>query len=98
MCPNGFRDSFTSLYQRRKGLLVMRGFLIVAKVIWIALLVGGVSVSSKMLLAQQPPHAPEDLAIGKIAPEIEGTDVNGMPFKLSDYRGKVVLLDFWGDW
>ena len=76
----------------------MRGFVIVAKVILIVLLVEGLPVSSKMLLAQQTPHDPEDLAIGKVAPEIEGTDVNGMPFKLSDYRGQVVLLDFWGDW
>jgi hypothetical protein len=35
------------------------------------------------------------VAIGKHAPEIEGADSNGRSFKLSDYRGKVVLLDFW---
>jgi len=29
------------------------------------------------------------------APEIDGTDAHGLAFKLSDYRGKVVLLDFW---
>jgi AhpC/TSA family len=39
-----------------------------------------------------------NLAIGKVAPEIEGKDVDGKKFKLSDYRGKVVVLDFWGDW
>ena len=39
-----------------------------------------------------------NLAIGKVAPEIQGTDVDGKKFKLSDYRGKVVVLDFWGDW
>ena len=38
------------------------------------------------------------LAIGKTAPEITGEDLNGRPMKLSDYRGKVVVLDFWGDW
>jgi hypothetical protein len=32
------------------------------------------------------------------APEIEGEDQDGVAFKLSDYRGKVVLLDFWGNW
>ena len=37
------------------------------------------------------------LSIGKAAPEIEGTDQEGKPFKLSDYRGKVVLLDFWSE-
>jgi len=35
------------------------------------------------------------LAVGKEAPDIEGEDQDGKPFKLSDYRGKVVLLDIW---
>jgi hypothetical protein len=39
-----------------------------------------------------------NLAIGKVAPEIEGKDVKGRTFKLSEYRGKVVVIDFWGDW
>ena len=38
------------------------------------------------------------LSIGKVAPEIAGADTDGVDFKLSDYRGKVVFLDFWGDW
>ena len=40
----------------------------------------------------------QNLAIGKLAPEIAGQDLDGVEFKLSDYRGQVVLLDFWGDW
>jgi len=40
----------------------------------------------------------QHLAIGRVAPEIEGEDIDGVAFKLSDYRGKVVVLDFWGDW
>jgi hypothetical protein len=35
------------------------------------------------------------LSVGKEAPDIEGRDQDGKRFKLSDYRGKVVLLDFW---
>jgi hypothetical protein len=35
---------------------------------------------------------------GQPAPETVGADIDGRPFKLSDYRGKVVLLDFWGHW
>lgn len=38
------------------------------------------------------------LSLGRTAPEITGQDVDGKTFKLSDYRGKVVLLDFWGHW
>ena len=36
--------------------------------------------------------------VQKGAPDINGQDVDGRKFKLSDYRGKVVLIDFWGDW
>jgi len=39
-----------------------------------------------------------NLSIGKTAPEIIGEDQDGKPFKLSSYRGKVVVLDFWGFW
>jgi hypothetical protein len=38
------------------------------------------------------------LSVGKVAPEIEGEDLDGKKFKLSDYRGKVVVIDFWGNW
>lgn len=40
----------------------------------------------------------KNLAVGKKAPEIEGEDLEGKKFKLSDYRGKVVSLVFWGSW
>lgn len=43
-------------------------------------------------------RAMNELVIGKVAPQIEGTDLDGQPFKLSDYRGKIVVLDFWGNW
>ena len=36
--------------------------------------------------------------IGKNAPEISGEDGDGRSFRLSDYRGKVVLLDFWASY
>ncbi len=38
------------------------------------------------------------LTEGKMAPETVGVDVNGKQFKLSDFKGKVVGMVFWGDW
>jgi hypothetical protein len=38
------------------------------------------------------------LSIGKVIPEVKAKDLDDKEFKLSDYRGKVVLLDFWGFW
>ncbi len=35
-------------------------------------------------------------AVGSLAPEIDGEDANGKRFKLSDFRGKVVVLSFTG--
>jgi hypothetical protein len=40
----------------------------------------------------------DHLQIGKAPPDFEVTDENGVKFKLSDYRGKVVVIDFWGEW
>jgi hypothetical protein len=40
----------------------------------------------------------QHLSLGKIAPEIQGEDLDGIKFKLSDYRGKVVVISFWGNW
>ncbi len=41
---------------------------------------------------------PIGLEIAMLAPEITGRDTNGQTMQLSDYRGRVVVLDFWGHW
>ncbi len=38
------------------------------------------------------------LGIGRTAPQIEGEDIAGKPMKLSDFRGKVVVVSFWATW
>ena len=38
------------------------------------------------------------LAIGKPVPDIVGTDLDDVEFKLSDYQGNVVMISFWGQW
>ena len=43
-------------------------------------------------------HLVENLTPGKIAPDIVGTDIDGVEFRLSDYRGNIVVLFFTGEW
>lgn len=33
-----------------------------------------------------------------LAPDFELPDIDGEPHKLSDYHGKVIMLNFWGTW
>jgi hypothetical protein len=40
----------------------------------------------------------DHLQIGMAAPDFESSDENGVKWKLSDYKGKVVVVDFWGFW
>lgn len=35
---------------------------------------------------------------GTMAADFSAPDINGQPLKLSDYRGKYVLIDFWASW
>jgi beta-lactamase regulating signal transducer with metallopeptidase domain/peroxiredoxin len=36
--------------------------------------------------------------VGKVVPDFSATDLDGKPISLQQYRGKVVLLDFWAVW
>lgn len=40
----------------------------------------------------------QNLRIGDMAPEFALTDTTGRQIKLSDFRGKYVLVDFWASW
>jgi hypothetical protein len=39
-----------------------------------------------------------NLVLGKPCPDFETVDADGHAFKLSDYKGKVTVVDFWGFW
>jgi hypothetical protein len=59
---------------------------------------GEVKLPSGNTVAEQARNALfeiRNLSVGKVAPDIEGEDQDGKRFKLSEQRGKVVLLDFW---
>jgi thiol-disulfide isomerase/thioredoxin len=49
-------------------------------------------------IAEGELFAARNVSVGKPAPEITGKDHQGHTFSLSDYRGKVVVLTFSGDW
>jgi hypothetical protein len=61
-------------------------------------LFGKENLAAKKESAEGDLKAFRTFRVGKEAPEISGKDLDGKAFKLSDYRGKVVLLDFWGNW
>lgn len=37
-------------------------------------------------------------AVGEMPPDFLGLDVAGKPVKVSDYRGKLVVISFWASW
>ncbi len=49
-------------------------------------------------LADRAAFVVRSLMVGKTAPEIAGIDLDGVPFKLSDYRGRVVVVTFAAEW
>ncbi|MGI8924867.1 MAG: peroxiredoxin family protein [Fimbriimonadales bacterium] len=42
--------------------------------------------------------AMDNLVVGATAPDFRATDQDGVAFNLSDYRGKVTVVVFWGFW
>jgi cytochrome oxidase Cu insertion factor (SCO1/SenC/PrrC family) len=73
-------------------------FCAVQMLLAVAFSMPGCAKNGHSLRAPGPAEEPGGLPVGTMAPEIAGEDIDGMPFKLSDYRGQVVLLDFWGNW
>jgi len=49
-------------------------------------------------LAESGLYELEHLRVGQVAPDFEAVDQAHASFHLSDYRGRVVLLHFWGFW
>lgn len=59
---------------------------------------GGPPAGTAARPAKPAGNAKTGLATGQIAPDFTLQDPDGTPHSLSDYRGKVVLIDFWGVW
>jgi len=56
------------------------------------------AIAAVIALPGCDPPPPPGKQVGNQAPEIGGMDVDGKPVRLSDHRGKVVLVNFWGTW
>jgi peroxiredoxin/5-hydroxyisourate hydrolase-like protein (transthyretin family) len=56
------------------------------------------AANTEIDFAEADASSPKGLKIGDIAPPFEIKTVSGQPLRLSDYRGKYVLLDFWATW
>ncbi len=69
----------------------LKAFLLVA-------LVAGVSYGFTSMEEAETSQPKVGTSIGEVAPDIEMADPDGNMIKLSDYRGKVVLIDFWASW
>jgi hypothetical protein len=66
---------------------------------WIAFcLVAVISIGCRSRTTTPGPEKKDSELIGTKAIDIVGEDIDGKTFKLSDYQGKVVMLDFWGNW
>jgi cytochrome c biogenesis protein CcmG/thiol:disulfide interchange protein DsbE len=62
-----------------------------------AMIFVGARISRNQKTGLLPPEAAE-LAVGTMAPEFQLKTLDGKTAKLSDYKGKAVLLNFWATW
>jgi thiol-disulfide isomerase/thioredoxin len=71
-----------------RGLIIMMGIL---RKIALAIVIGALVVSCTQMGGADP-------RVGSVAPDISLKSIDGTSSKLSDLKGKVVVLDFWATW
>lgn len=58
----------------------------------------GQEIALRLATQQAWKQAHEQVKSGKMAPEFTLTGIDGQPVSLSDFRGRYLVLDFWGSW
>lgn len=69
-----------------------------SKTVLITVLLGALSISA--VAAESPPlgHHMSPVKATPIAPHFTLPDIDGNPHSMSDFKGKVVMLNFWASW
>jgi thiol-disulfide isomerase/thioredoxin len=82
------------------GLIAIVGAVI--GVLFVVGLVGNQGEGEAVALVDTPPAEGQGLDVGpeagKLAPDFEISDYDGDRYRLSDFRGQIVYLNFWATW
>lgn len=63
---------------------------------WLAL--SGLALSPRAALAQGAEQLPEEVKVGQLLQDATMTGLNGPNRRLSDYRGRPLLINVWASW
>lgn len=72
-----------------------------SKTVWLIALLAVLAVAIGVIIRRWAPAPKSGASLpveSKLAPDFSLTDLEGRKLNLADYKGKVVLLDFWATW
>ncbi|HET7890115.1 MAG TPA: redoxin domain-containing protein [Candidatus Sulfotelmatobacter sp.] len=69
-----------------------------ARMLFIAVAIFGIAAALYSVRHNHVPHTATSTTFETFAPDFTLPQLNGQELRLSAYRGKVVLLDFWASW
>jgi cytochrome c-type biogenesis protein len=77
------------------GLFIMTGKSTLLTSSWVAKYLPN---AEGLIKVKSPPPPPPAVANFKPAPDVELQTLDGQPFRLTELRGRIVLLNFWATW